>query len=264
LNLKEVNYITMLKEIKLVLILLLLLVNGISYAQKNTPIENGSIFWLKDGSKLIGRVIEEKESVKQLEIITGDTVSIQSNLTKKFYLTDEISLYENAKFHYKKGILLTTSLGFSNNHFNADFSINNRFRNKFEIGMGIGHHYNDLWLNIPDGFVFLNINSLVTFVQGKFFLNNGSKRLYVKGKLGSAFNYSNWGISSMENGIMLDGALGVTFASRKRRKQYFEISQYTCNARGIVDDVRSNFVADVHFNTWFNRVVFTYGIEFGR
>ena len=91
------------------------------YGQINDPQENGSIFYLNDGSKLIGKVIYDFDDTKHIEIITGDTVTLQSGLINKQYLFDEVSIYNNARFHYKKGFLINYSMGFSYIHYNTDF-----------------------------------------------------------------------------------------------------------------------------------------------
>ncbi len=255
----------MFKKFQLLAFLLAFLFYSMSYGQKNVPLENGSIFWLNDGSKLIGKLINDIQSTKQIEIITGDTVSLRSDLVKKQYLFEDISIYNNAKFHYKKGILFNYSMGFADLHYNTDLSVNKRFNNKFELGIGLGFHYNELHFRTSSSTHWITVNSIPFFAQGKYIFNDGNKRFYLRGKIGYAYNeISAWGLRSIRNGVMLDGALGVTLASKNRFKYYLELSQYTSFASGAKANFEPNALSDIEFNTWFNRVVVTFGIEIGR
>ena len=254
----------MVKKPYIYLQLTILLLSSITYGQGNISIKNGSIFWLNDGSKIIGKVIESDESTKKVAIITGDTVYIPSNLTKKTYLSDEISLFNNSKFHYKKGYLFNMSFGFANNHFNSDMSINKRLNNKLEVGLGVGFHYNSLTFRSQIGWHFIDVPSIPFFIQSKYFLNEGKRLIYLKGKVGYVNNYSSWGIESVHNSIMLEGSFGVLFSSHKKFKHYLELSQYSSNAYGKLRSFGFNDISEISFNTWFNRVVVTYGVEIGR
>jgi len=235
------------------------------YGQINDPQENGSIFYLNDGSKLIGKVIYDFDDTKHIEIITGDTVTLQSGLINKQYLFDEVSIYNNARFHYKKGVLLNYSMGFARLHYNTDFSLNMRFDNRFEIGIGLGFHYNELDFRTSSSSHWLTVNSIPFFAQGKYILNDGNKRFYLRGKLAYAYNkLPSWNIISINNGVMLDGALGLMVSTKRRFKYYLELSQYTCSASGTLENFETNAISDIDFDVWFNRVVFTLGIEIGR
>ena len=240
------------------------LIYSMSYGQKNVPLENGSIFWLNDGSKLIGKLVNDIQSTKQIEIITGDTISLRSDMVKKQYLSEDVSIYNNAKFHYKKGFLYNYSIGFANLHSNTDLSINKRFNNKFEIGFGLGFHYNELQFRTSSSRHWISVNSIPIFAQGKYIFNEGNKRFYVRGKIGYANNLdSGWGLTSLRNGVMLDGGFGITLPSKNRFKYYFELSQYTSSASGTLTNFEPNAISDIEFNTWYNRVVVTFGIEIG-
>ena len=79
----------MFNKIHFLIFLLIFFSYSLVYGQKNVPLENGSIFYLNDGSKLIGKVINDFQDTKQIEIITGDTVTLSSDLLNKQYLFDD-------------------------------------------------------------------------------------------------------------------------------------------------------------------------------
>jgi len=255
----------MFNKIHFLIFLLIFFSYSLVYGQKNVPLENGSIFYLNDGSKLIGKVINDFDDTKHIEIITGDTVTLQSGLINKQYLFDEVSIYNNARFHYKKGFLINYSMGFSYIHYNTDFSLNMRFDNRFELGLGLGFHYNELDFITSSSSHWLTVNSIPFFAQGKYILNDGTKRFYLRGKLGYSYNkFASWDISNVKNGVMLDGALGLMVSSKKRFKYYLELSQYTSSISGTLENSEPTAISDIDFNVWFNKIVFTLGIEIGR
>ena len=58
--------------------------------------------------------------------------------------------------------------------------------------------------------------------------------------------------------------LGLWCLQKKRLKYYFELSQYTSSVSGTLENFEPTAISGIDFNVWFNRVVFTLGIEIGR
>ena len=102
------------------------------------------------------------------------------------------------------------------------------------------------------------------FVQGKYFINHGNKKYYAKARFGFANNYDSWQTYGVRNGIMFEGALGVTFATKKRWKTFVELGQYSSHASGSSRNTDVNALSDIGFNVWFNSFNLTFGIEIGR
>ena len=57
---------------------------------------------------------------------------------------------------------------------------------------------------------------------------------------------------------MLEGGLGLTLKANKGMNYYVEVSQYNMKTKG-----RQTFVDnrnDLHYNLWFNRIIFRVGV----
>jgi hypothetical protein len=68
----------------------------------------------------------------------------------------------------------------------------------------------------------------------------------------------------IDNGVLFEAAIGVSFASKKKVKHYLELSQYSNKISGSYNDFFNSNATDVHFNVWINRIQLTYGITIGR
>ncbi|MBL4706276.1 MAG: hypothetical protein JKY54_17240 [Flavobacteriales bacterium] len=235
-----------------------------SYAQKNKPIEGGAVFWLNDGSKIIGKLLDDDLWNRQVEIVTGDTINIDHGLITKLYLPQDIALYKRSRFHYKRGGLLNFSMGASEGNVAFNLSYNQRISQRLEFGGGIGYHYNSFNFSTANEMYFVGVHSMPMFVQGKYIFRFGPRIFYAKARLGYANNYRSWGITQVKDGITMHGAVGLTFSSKSRLKHFIELGQYTSHASGVARNFSGNALSDIGFNVWFNNVVVTYGIEIGR
>ena len=227
-------------------------------------LENGAIFKLHDGSYLIGELVSYNESPYRLKILTGDTVTISPLITKKIYLPNEISIYQKGKYTYKEGLVISLSDGLSSDHNNFDVKAGYLFRNRFEAGAGFGIHSNSFWLQTISSNHFADVVSTAYYVHGKYFIYQSAKKVYATGKFGFANNHRNRQLTSVNNGITMEGGVGVLFASRKRSKYFLELSQYTSHAKGFLISNDVNALSDIEFDVWFHRIVFTFGIQFGK
>lgn len=252
-----------------ILVLATFLVSFQLNAQKITIVENGAIYKFKyhkfkHHKRVNGALLSEDNSVKVIETIEGDTITFNLDSVRKAYLPDQIRLFSDGKFHYNDGKLNNYSLGLSDRHVNLDYSFSWRLNYKFEIGGGIGFHYNTFEFFTSNNAHYIDVISFPMFVQAKYAFTNYRKRLYLKGRVGYANNIETWNMASMKDGIMLEGGLGILFASKMRVRHYFELSQYTSYAKGSAELTDPDVLSDVDFAVWFNRFIFTYGIEFGK
>ena len=226
--------------------------------------ENGAIFKLYDGSILVGDLVSYNTSPYRLKILTGDTVTINPLLTHKIYLPNEINIYKKGRYTYKEALVVSLSDGVSSSHNNFDIKAGYITRNKFEVGLGFGIHSNSFWLRTISSTQFADIVSTTYFLHGKYFIYQGAQKYYVTGKLGYANNHTNRRLPVVTDGITMEGGVGVLFASRKRSKYFLELSQYTSHATGMLVSNDVNALSDISFDVWFNRIVFTFGVQFGK
>ena len=274
---------------KLISLSVLLLLSVFSYAQ-HKRIQDGAIIYLIDGSKLVGELVERNKSDLKLKLISGDVVTLLPKHRRKTYLPEDIVLFNGSKFHYQKGFVFDVSLGQSMNHFAFDFSTNWKFKD-FELGLGSGVHNSSIPVRIQD--IDLVIESLTSphYLQAKYNLTDSSMRIYLKGVVGliltnpfsSQSTTSSTSITTSNNnttvvnngslndfgtridsGVLLEGAIGVTFASKKKVKHYLELSQYSQKISGSHSDAFNSNVSELDFNIWINRIQLTYGITIGR
>ena len=275
---------------KLITVFVLLFTSVFSYAQ-HKRIQNGSIIHLIDGSKLIGELIEKNEAELKLKIISGDVVTILPKHRRKTYFPEDIVLFNGSKFHYNSGFIFDLSYGLSTQHLAFEFSSNRKIKD-FEVGLGVGYHYNEISIHIQDVNLYIPISTRPYFIQTKYNLTNSYRRIYLKGALGLVTNipYANQSSSSsntitttnntttttvnngnvnemgtrIDNGVLFEAAIGVSFASKKKVKHYLELSQYSNKISGSYNDFFNSNATDVRFNVWINRIQLTYGITIGR
>lgn len=236
-----------------------------SYAQnKNKPQEDAAIFKLYDGTVAIGRLLNHNESPYKLKIITGDTLTIDPRVTTRIYLPQEINVYGKGRYSYKNSLKGNFALGVSADHVNFDFSCSYINNNKFSLGIGFGFHTNSFFIQTISSNHRGNVNSRTYFVNGQYFFMDRAQRLYATGKIGFADHRESRELPTLSNGIVLEGGLGIEFATKNRTKYFLELSQYTSNASGVLVSNDVNALSDIEFDIWFNRIVFTMGMQIGK
>ena len=77
-------------------------------------------------------------------------------------------------------------------------------------------------------------------------------------------NFKTFNVNSVNDGVMLEGGIGILYNSKSRRKFYMELSQYTVQATGTMRNNDPNGLGDIGFDLWFNRFVFTTGFFIGK
>ncbi len=274
---------------KLISLSVLLLLSVFYFAQ-HKRIHNGAIIYLIDGSKLVGELVENNKSDLKLKLISGDVVTLLPKHRRKTYLPQEIVLFNGSKFHYQKGFVFEMSYG-TNWRGNAlDFSTNWKFKD-VELGLGTGIHNNSIPITIQDIDLIIEPNTRPHYLQAKYNLTDSYMRFYLKGVVGliltnpfsnqsstssSSITTSNNNTTVVNNnslndfgtrvnsGVLLEGAIGVTFASKKKVKHYLELSQYSQRISGTHTDAFNSNFSELDFNIWINRIQLTYGITIGR
>lgn len=229
---------------------------------KKDVIKNGGFLILTDGSIYIGEILNSSAPYK-IKIITGDTLTVDAKWLDKIYTPEEITLFYKSKYHYKKGFQATISGGFSSNHgrFDGGFSFLN---NSYEIGLGLGIHNNSFYFSTANSHHFADVKSVPVYLKGNYYFSNNYFKPYVFGKIGYSNNFTTFNVNSVNDGIMLEGGLGVTFTSKNRSKFFIEISQYTNHAKGTMRNNDPNGLGDIGFNIWFYRFALTMGYTIGK
>ena len=236
----------------------------VCYGQKNKPIENATLIWLTDGTKIVGEITELTAEFRKVKIITGDILTVKPEMIKRIYLSEEISIFKNSKYQYVSGYSMRASTSMSEGFGGGDLTFSKKFKEKIEIGFGLGIHSNTFYFTTPGAFHRVNVHSVPFFAQGRYIFNDGLRNFYAKARIGYANNYSNWETKWVKDGLMFEGAIGVTFATTKRKKYFVELGQYTSSAEGMAINRDANALSDIGFDVWFNSFNITFGIEIGK
>jgi len=232
-----------------------------------SPIENGVFVTLIDESQFKGVLLNDTILGKlDIKIITGDTIHVNPALIKRSLMPDQIFVYDGAKYHTKNGLVFNNRFGVSAFHGGFQMGLAYRFKEKYELGIGVGYAANGYSLQLPGAWVGSTVNSFPVFATGKYFFNNKSIRPYAIARLGLANNITSWGIDEVGNGFYGEAGLGLEFASKLPGKFFIELSQYTSYARGTGRsfDWNSPTPIEYDFSLWFNRIVFSFGYYIGK
>jgi hypothetical protein len=236
--------------------------NSINAQNKKEPILNGGFIYLTDGTILVGEIVHPIAPYR-IKILTGDTISIEAQLTEKIYLPEEITLFKRAKFHYNKGLIGSFLSGFSTDHRRFDLGLSYLF-NQFEFGIGLGFQNNSFNFSTANSTHFGDVFSIPFYGKFAYYFSNNYFRPYVFGKIGYSNNFKTFDVNSVSDGIMLEGGVGISFTSKTRNKFFLELAQYTTHATGTMRNNDPNGLGDIGFDLWFNRFVLITGFTFGK
>ena len=232
--------------------------------QSKHAIENGCIVKVRGQGYIRGSLVNQSAKYWTIVDYEGDSNFFNPDRIAKVYMPHEITLFKRNRFHYKEGILCNHSLGLGLNGVHWNLSLNRRFSNKYELGFGIGSHFNRFSFNTPNTSHSVAVHSFPIYAQGKYMLRTGKKMWYGKLRLGWANNTNNSSTSNATDGMLVEGGLGLTFKSRRKIKRYLEFTQYFSKATGTAQDLEDNALSDIGFKVWFVNFMVTYGIEIGR
>jgi len=259
---------TILKLPFLTLIGILLCVPGVSVSQSKKIVENGAVFkfkrkWYKH-NMVYGSLLQSDNGKQNVETMSGDTISFPTDSARKYYLPEQITLYDNGRYNYAKGKTKNLSIGMSRDHVNLDFVYGYRVNKHLDIGVGIGFDHNAFYFHTTNDFHDIRIVGSPLFIQSRYNMYFKRRCLYLKGKVGMNNNSEAGNITEINNGLVLEGGAGILFPSRINTRFYFEFSQYTSHAVGAANVASPDVLSDVEFDVWFHRFLFTLGVEFGK
>ncbi len=237
------------------------------WSQKNQPVEGGYIFKNWWAPNFVGIPIDIDNSDHEYSAVspTGDTIVMRNVKIRKMYTDEEVYVFSDRKFHYKKANLFEHTYSFGAAHFSWDFKYVKSFKFPLEVGLGAGLHTNSLSFPTGSGYFWTNIISLPTYLQVNYKLFGNRNKVYVKGALGLANNVNTWSVSDVSNHLFARAGLGIIFSSRNRFKHFFEVGQSYSGVSGEAQSWDDNIIGNVKFsNVQFHRFTFTYGFQFGK
>lgn len=252
---------------KLIIIIWLLLgAKFVIYSQ----IPNGAIFHLPGDNKVKGE-LSVSDTAYHLRIYNNTVLTFKKYDALKAYFPDEIYLFSNGKFNYKKGLLYSYELTAGLNHTSNNLGLS--YASGYyglEYGLTVGAHWNSISFTAINNWIWLDINSYTFSGVVKYFpFNNMLNRPYAKASIGYA-NNSTWnfaGETSVSNSALFEFGIGFNFSSKGRIKYYLELVQYNMKVNGtFTDEVNTNqgVPSVTEFNLWLNRFMVRFGLLFGK
>lgn len=233
-------------------------------AQRTLVVENGTLLKTKGGDRYVGRLIDSSPDITRLVTPSGDTTTIRTHMIKRLLHPEEVLVFRDARYHYKRGHLLNASMSFSDGFFALDVSYNERFFNRLELGVGTGLHINQFSFATTTDWHDVSVHSMPIYGQAKYIFKQGRKQLYAKARVGYANNYNTWNVYNVKDGITMDGGVGISFATKRHYKYFVELSQYYSRASGFAKNRSPNAISDIDFDIKFYNFIFTMGMEFGK
>jgi len=225
-----------------------------------------AIVQYNDRSVFIGQIVQESALSMKMVLSTRDTITLNKVHIKRIRRTDKnISLYNDAKFHYTKGMFYSFqfggNIGNTENHQTSqvDFIVGYRFNKKFAAGLGFGTSYNYSFSFGLD----IDATSAPVFAYGRYYPFDKKVRPFVAGRIGWSFPDQEAFRGDHNGGFLVQPEIGVNFSSRRRVRFLVSIAQQVQNISGerLDFDPFGNRVAS-KYNLWFNRTLLKLGIEF--
>lgn len=259
------------------LILLISLTLGLSATAQDQESDTGKdvIFNLKDDSVIKGVLVHDSPFGSDVAIITGDTIHIPAQTVESRYIKQfDVITISRGRYFYKSGfhIDVAGAVGFatSNGGFaNIDISLNKRLTEKISVGAGIGNQIDFTTLQLPTGnsrsFLSISHRTVPLFIQGKYFLNKNKRRLYVHARTGYTIGRQvRWANDTSNNGFTAMYGVGLNKASKRGIRSFVQINQSHTYGSGTSNawDWETGLSTEIDYSIWFNRISFTYGVEF--
>lgn len=235
--------------------------------KKNQPVEGGYLFKNRWAPNFVGIPIDLDNSDLKYSALSpsGDTIVMKNVKIRKLYTDEDIIVFPDRKFHYRKVGLIEHAYTFGTEHFSWDFRYIRSFKIPLEIGVGVGLQLNGLSFPTGTDYVWVNILSFPTYLQASYKLLGNRNKIYVKGAAGFANNVATRNVPEVTNHLFLRGSVGVQFSSRNRFKHFVELGQSYSGASGEIRSWNSEVLDVIKFsNVQFYRFTVTYGFQIGK
>ncbi len=232
--------------------------------QAAAQIRDNNIFHYQDGSVFIGNILEENSKRTKLRITTGDTISIAKVLVKKSYR--DLLYYPNGKFHFTKGLFFNYAVGLGGNNGGVSFQIEailgKHHNEKLDYGIGLIFHTSETRL-VRNGGAWVAHDFLSPVLYTRYYPWSKKVRPFASLALGYSLPLQvGWQRNEGSGGLYMQPSIGLKFASKKLRRYYVSIGQFSQRTKGILNnnDFLGNPV-EYNYKLWLNRFVFKVGVE---
>ncbi len=213
-------------------------------------VEAPRIVELKDGSRLLGRVISETEYAIELVIATGDTLDISYKYISQVGTNNDIRIRKIKKklpnVHLEKLTIYKISLGptFSDDGetgFIASAEAYRRVSSRLLIGGGVGYSK----LVLPVNGYFLSMNYVPLYAVFQLNLSNAKIRPYIQSNVGYGIGLENSSFlfqasNTYESGLFGQLSIGVDIANSKSYKANVAFTTLIQRTNGLLEGLDWN------------------------
>lgn len=224
-----------------------------------------------DGSIFNGISTGESQGILALELITGDTISVNRKYAKEVLDRNNAIIYKDFKHHKTTGNFWDFSMGFNASSFGSDDSpisshmrlmYGTRLHGKLCIAGGLGLEFNEASVG---GFIF-NSQLFSLFGYGKYYLTDRRRRIYAFGRIGFGFTTEEQinGINNeQQGGFNGKYGLGILFPSKRKSRFQLNLGHYfqKMSGREFFLDAFGNEI-ETTYDLLVSRLILSFGWEF--
>lgn len=216
-----------------------------------------------DGAVFKGNTIDEgDQTVKFMLSSTGDTVELIKSWIDKWIKSEDYFMYKGDRYHPKSGNFKSFDLSLGSNLMNSSiqgsFTFGKLLSPKLGVGVGLGINSNS-----ADNITYELLPFGEVFLYGKYYLNNNRRRLFIDSKIGIGIPLSFNVKSDYTTGPLLQPGIGFEFATTKKVRWSFKLSQFMQRTK-IKPDLSSFGLSDFEtsYKTVLNRTMFGLSLNF--
>ncbi len=228
--------------------------------------------YLKDGSVLVGHILEDTDYAIKILLGSGDTLDIGYKYVESIGVKErrKSSFIELApRFHKEQGILFQLSLNsiYSDVETGSEVALNvaKRFGPRINVGGGVAY---TTWANYVN-WIYVRSNYIPVYAYGRYYFNDKLVRLFTSAKLGYglALNNNNFffqGTHDLNGGMFSQASLGIHIANRRKVRVLIALTGNYQRATGRLEGIDWNtnlpFVSD--YRAHYIRPGLSIGVEF--
>lgn len=209
--------------------LVLLLIPVLGFAQQ---LDEQVVVFSKYNEAYKGVIINENRFEITMVLDNGDTTYIERGMYKYRKNLKDVKVFDNGKYHKTVGLFFnmeySSNVGTANISKSFDFIFGKRINPKINLGIGYGWswHSTSAIGNIYVDNYFRNV-----FLYGRYNLNQSQMKLFLVSGLGFASARQAWN-SEFSEGLFFKPGIGIEFASRRKKRIYFKLSQHLQKVEG--------------------------------
>ncbi len=220
-----------------------------TYCQRKSE----SIVKYSDGSYFIGEILDRDEQKIKMRSSTNDILHLDIKNIVKIREGEEIFLYNNRKFHRKKGFFISTDLALISTGWNVlqtTLILAIRLPRRFAVGGGTSR------LRVES-------HAFQTFFgYGRYYITNNKKRLFTDLRFG--YGYAREGHFTIEEdhngGAHVQPGLGIVFSSKNNFRFKLSMAQVLQKTSGYYEYHPS--LAGQPYKILFSYTILKLGIQF--